>query len=186
MNFGRIATTLAIPSVVRLLKDMPSDEEEWACLHDRIKYVVAEYLSIISLVAFALAVGCPAPAQANHEPDPFGLEDQASELSMNFSNRSQSWSSRSSRAFSDTTAGSKVADCLSEVSLYLKHMGPSSKASSRSGGADSDMSLDAEPGRVDPLKILTAQFNARVAQQGYQDQEFQTLPQNPQNLREMP
>lgn len=183
LNFGRIAAILAIPSVIRLLIDSPSDAESWTALKDKMRYVVADYLYIISLVAFALPVGFSAPARVNPQPDFFDMKDYTSQWSQDFSIRSKSWSSRSSRASSDKVVGSKIHDWLSEASsIYFKHMGPSSKSSSRSSGADSEISLHSEPGRVDAARALEIHLQAKVALQGSQDREFQTIPQD---LREV-
>lgn len=177
----RIAVALALVSVVQLLTEPSVEVGGWSMIQEKLKPVVVGYLRNASLAAFILAVVCTPPARVANDQDFERLEEHSSQGSQGTQSL-KSWSSSSPKSLPKRLVSPQVADWLSEVSsVCYKHMGPKSKASSRSSHA-SDISLHSEPGRIDAAKALWISYQAEVAKGGSQDQGLQTIPQNPCDL----
>ena len=74
VKFVRIAAILALPSTVKLSRNLFSSPVRSLALPD-LEYAVAEYLGRVSLVAFAIAVGYDPNLGNDHDKEDLILED---------------------------------------------------------------------------------------------------------------
>ncbi|KAH8177580.1 hypothetical protein LIA77_02662 [Sarocladium implicatum] len=177
VKFGRIASIMSLPSVVRLMIDSTTDTTGLPAFQGRVKLIVAEYLARTSLVAFALAVGYTCPETKGHDTEAVGTGDDSPPWFEKQSIRSNLWYIHSPKSNSEEFVGPEMTSVLSEVSsICFGHMGPPSRSSSLPSTTHSDISLHYDSDRVEPAKKLHINWYAQVAMSGRPDQDLQTLP----------
>ena len=159
VNFGLIAATLAVFSLVRVLVGPTDGAGEGPGFHERLRRGLTEYLMMISTLAAGLAAAYRSRDGLSPGPDAVAAEELA-----------YAWSPGQGlpRRFSKSDSHSSMADLSAATSFYLQHMGPTSDASSETSSVASYLSLSTDDRRVDPAKALyLASLNAQIEAQQY-------------------